>query len=70
MNISAAASTTACAAAVAAGGSVHLRTQKVDDPRYPGHAALVCDPEGNFVELYNVEYQDPKLGPPLDSSAS
>lgn len=58
------------AAAVAAGGSVHRPVEKVEDPRYPGAAAIVCDPEGNFIELYNVAYADPALGPGLDTGAS
>jgi catechol 2,3-dioxygenase-like lactoylglutathione lyase family enzyme len=58
------------AAAIAAGGRVHRPIEKVEDPRYPGSAAIVCDPEGNFIELYNVAYRDPALGPGLDTSAS
>jgi catechol 2,3-dioxygenase-like lactoylglutathione lyase family enzyme len=40
-------------AAIEGGGSVHRAAEDVLDPRYAGRAGVVCDPEGNFVELYS-----------------
>ena len=39
-------------AAVGAGGWVARPAADVTDPRHPFRAGIVCDPEGNFIELY------------------
>ena len=46
-------------AAVRAGGRIERPAENVKDPQHPKHdnfrAAIVCDPENNFIELYGLK---------------
>lgn len=46
-------------AAVRAGGRIARPAEDVKDPQHPKHdnfrAAIVCDPENNFIELYGLK---------------